>query len=120
MAKATVCKVDQPTEMLVQLIITLEGVFLIAYQIQLLRKTQVSKTNHLILWREITQQKEITDLAQIGTLLTIINLDKLDPQIIILTLLDRPIDPTVLETLEVQGVQVGLPPDHPVVVEDKS
>ena len=84
MAKATVCEVEQPTEMLVQLIITLEGVFLIAYQIQLLRKTQLSKTNHLILWREITQQKEITDLALIGTLLTIINLDKLDPQIIIL------------------------------------
>ena len=105
--------------MLVQLIITLEGVFLIAYQILLLRKTQVSKTNHLILWREITQQKEITDLALIGTLLTIINLDKQDPQII-LTLLDRPTDPTVLETLEVQGVQVGPPPDHPVVVEDKS
>ena len=68
----------------------------------------------------ITQQREITDRALIGTLLTIINLDKLDPQIIILTLLDRPIDPTVLETLEVQGVQVGPPPDHPVVVEDKS
>ena len=49
MAKATVCEVEQPTEMLVQLIITLEGVFLIAYQILLLRKKQVSKTDYLIL-----------------------------------------------------------------------
>ena len=68
----------------------------------------------------IIQQREITDRALIGTLLSIINLDKLDLQIIILTLLDRRIDPTVLEILEVQGVQVGPPPDHPVVVEDKS
>ena len=120
MAKGIVYNVEQPTEMSVQLTTMLEDVHPIAYQILLLRKTQVSKTNHLILWREITQQKEITDLALIGTLLTIINLDKLDPQIIILTLLDRPIDPTVLETLEVQGVQVGPPHDLPVVVEDKS
>ena len=120
MAKATVCNVEQLTEMLVQLIITLEDVFLIAYQILIQSKTQFSKKNHLILWREITQQREITDQALIGTLISIINLDELDPQIIILTLPDRPIDHTVLEALEVQGVQVGPPPDHPVVVEDKS
>ena len=53
----------------------------------------------------------------------LINLDKADLQIIILTLLDRTIDIIVLVALgvqEVQVAQVGPPLDHPVVVEDKS
>ena len=133
MAKATVYNVAQPMEISVQLIITLEEVYPIASQILLLSKTQVSITNHLILWDEITPIRAITNRALIRTLLTIlnhilgsttlINLDKLDPQIITLTLLDRTIDLIVLAALavqEVQVAQVGPHLDHPVVEEDKS